>query len=279
MPENQTEVSTEGWSQESVEKQAQTSVETPPPVPEQQDDSQEKERVEVEKVVPLKALQAERATLREMKQNARAMQEQMAQLQRMNIELMQRTQAPPAPPPDESTDPVGALQHNVKQTNQRLDYMAQQTVAQQRAAYEAQQRQAFAQHVATLETEFAQRQPDAIDAIKHWQQAVLNEYTSGGMTPDAARQRIQQESMQIAWEAVQRGENPAEVVYNRAQARGYTPAKRKLDMQREGQGASMPTGAGGKSGGNPSLESLLKMSTDEFLKATSGNKWQQLLNR
>jgi hypothetical protein len=74
-----------------------------------------------------------------------------------------------------------------------------------------------------------------------------------GMTQEAARRQLHQDEVNLSAEAFKNGDNPAKVAYDMAIARGYVPPKQRLDMQKEGQGASMPSGSGGKSGGLPSL--------------------------
>lgn len=270
------EVASQEWTPESVEKQA---AELEQPKPEAQEAESEEARPEVKKVVPLTALHEERNKRREAAERARNLEQQNAQLMRQMQEVMQRLNQSQQPQEPGADDPIGQLNYGVKKTQAELEQIRQQQQATLAAQQQAAQQQQFFQAVRSAQAEYVSRQSDAIDGIEHWKKSVLAEYEAAGLSRGQAEQRLAQDQLQLSWEAMQRGDNPAEVAYNRALARGYVPAKKKLEMQKEGQGASMPTGGSGKSGGPPSLEALLKMPTEDFGKATEGKKWEQLLKK
>jgi len=118
-----------------------------------------------------------------------------------------------------------------------------------------------------------------MQAINFAKQARVKEYMAVGLSQNEALQRLAVDEHQLVQTAIQNGENPAQVAFNWAKARGYVSPKQKLEMQQEGQKASLPTGGGGKGGGDPSLEALLKMSPKDFAKATAGDNWEKLLRK
>lgn len=268
------------WSQESVEKQAEEAqVEKPEPDKvETPEETPVKEKVE--SVVPLPALQEERAKRREAVQRAQAFEQQLAEQARFNQQLLARfaqQQQPQAPDPN--VDPFGNIVHTTHQTQAEIRQIRQEQA--QRDAWQNQQAQQmqWQQAVQSHESAFRQQTPDYDEAVKFAQAARMNEYQAMGLSRDAAAQRLTQDKVELIQWAFQSGENPAKAAYDWATARGYVSAGKKLEMQKEGQGASTPSGGGGKSGGAPSLEALLKMDSKDFAKATSGDNWEKLLKK
>jgi hypothetical protein len=280
MPEQPAgEVAASNWLEEAAQAAPEKPEEAKPAedAPESTEESpQAKEKVE--KVVPLAALHEERAKRREAAQREAGLRQELEAIRRQQLEILQRQQQP-APPPDAATDPLGALVHNQAQTQQRLDQIALQNWNNQQAAAQRQQYESFVSEVRTKAEAFVQEQPDANDGISFLKNGRVAEYKAMGMTTQEAQQRMLHDEWQLSQWALQNGENPAQVAYNMAIARGYVAPEKKLDMQARGQNASMPHAGGGKSGGTPSLETLLKMDSKEFAKATSGDNWAKLMKK
>jgi myosin heavy subunit len=280
MPEQPAgEVASQEWSQESVEKQAIEQAEAKPDAkPEGETETDPpKEKVDY---VPHKAFHEERARRKEAQRQAQELQAQNAQLVRQQQEILARMQQQTAvqqlPPAD---DPLAVMQHGIGQTQAELRALRERQEWQDRQTYEQNQWAQFTNAVHTAQSQFASEQPDAIDGINFLKQGRFKEYVAMGMTQDAARRQLHQDEVNLSAEAFKNGDNPAKVAYDMAVARGYVPPKQRLDMQKEGQGASMPSGSGGKGGGLPSLDALLKMSPGEFAKATSGENWEKLMKK
>ncbi len=279
MPEQEKEVAAppqpSNWMEEAASKETEKPVETAPdPEP------QAKEKVEerVEKVVPLAALHEERAKRREALARENAMREEIVQLRRQQLEIMQQRQQP-AVAPDVQTDPLGALVHNQNLTQQQLKALVEQQQRQQQESTQRQQWDGFVNAVKEHEAAFVKEQPDAIEAIGFLKQSRVNEYKAGGLSHQEAVQRMARDELDLVNWAMQSGENPAKAAFDMAVSRGYVSPKAKLEMQAKGQKASMPD-AGGKGGGNiPSLETLLKMDSKEFAKATEGENWAKLMKK
>lgn len=291
MPEQTVGQEAAEWSKESVEKQAaeieqaqveKPEVEKPEVVVDGHSDESSDEiggvKDKVEKVVPIGAVTELRAQKREAVQRALAAEQRAEQIQRQMLEFMARQQQPAAPQID-SNDPLAVIQHQVTQTAEQQKAMLEQ---QQRQQYEQQQQQNyqnFVNAVKAQEAEFVKVQPDANEAIGFLKQSRVNEYKAGGLSHQEAVQRMLKDEHDLVVWAMQSGENPAKAAFDMAAARGYVSPKQKIAMQRDGQGASLPTGTGGKGGGEPSLEALLKMSGSDFAKATAGDKWEKLLKK
>lgn len=267
------------WSQESVEQQA-TEIEKQEKPAEEKSEQEEPTKEKVETVVPLPALQEERAKRREATQRAQDFERQLAEQARFNQQLLARIaqgQQPQAPDPN--ADPFGAVIHTTQQTQAELRQIRQEQAQRDAWQNQQQQYQNFVGAVKAHEATFAQQQPDYPEAIKFAKEARISEYKAMGLSADQARQRLSNDEHELVQWAFQSGENPAKAAFDWAVARGYVPAQKKLEMQREGQGASTPTGSGGRSGGAPSLESLLKMDSKDFAKATAGDNWEKLLKK
>jgi hypothetical protein len=181
---------------------AEAAPEPPAPAPEATE--------EVDRRVPLKALQEER--------------QKRAELERRLAELEQRTKAPePEAPadPDPETDPIGAL----KAAKAELRRMAEET---QRQQYEAQLNNiAF-----NAATQFQQQAPDYRDAYQYALKSRAQELKAIGPPPEFQGTQeeyvaefipkiLKIEEFNLVARAVANRRNPAEAIYEFAKARGY----------------------------------------------------------
>jgi hypothetical protein len=292
MPEQPVVEVTPEWNQDSVEKQArelesQSAASQPDPKPgaeqtetEQSEQPEQHQRPkdtpEVEMGKTKAALAEERVRRRAEAAKARNLEQSLVAMQQ-EMAALRQAQQPQYQAPDPAQDPAGAILHTQRQTQQQIFALQQQQYQREQEELQRQQVQTFVTTVKSLNDEFAKDQPDANDGINFLKSARVEEYKAMGMTHAEANARMQNEEIQLVQWAFQNGENPAKVAFEMAKARGYVSPKQKLDMQRQGQGASMPSGAGGRSGGKISLEALAKLSGDEFAKATSGANWEKLM--
>lgn len=267
----------EQWNEASVEAEAQKleTVETPV---ETEPTPQVREKVEerVEKVVPLGALDSERAKRREIQARETATRQELEQVRRELVEIRAKQQPQP---PDASQDPAGAILYQQQLTQQQLEEMQRQRTFEQQQQAQRQQFDGFVAEVRSRAGEYVKANPEAEGAIDFLKQSRVEEYKAMGMSHAEANQRMLKDELDLSAWALQNGDNPAEVAHNMARARGYVASKQKLEMQKAGQGASTPSGGGGKSGGQPSYDALLKMSNAEFAKATEGDAWAKLMNK
>jgi hypothetical protein len=142
--------------------------------------------------------------------------------------------------------------------------------------------------------------PDFRAAYQHARQARVSELVALGYTPDEALGITFDNEVEIIQSAYRNGWNPAQVIYEYGQRRGYgggSPRAGSQFIQHDrGHRRSIPTEAekvalaargqvaskslstaGGGSTSTLTLEALAGMSDDEFAEATRGDRWQKLL--
>lgn len=175
-----------------------------------------------ERFVPLKALQEERAEKKQLREELRQYREWQAQLAQ-RLQQMPVTSQGQQPVPDPQTKPLDYINHvlgKVQATTTELQQWRQQQeqAAQQRAAVQQVTDWASAQ-----EQEFSKSQPEYHDAYRYAADARDKELQALGYADPAARAAIvRQNTAEIINNAIQQGKNPAELVWEYAQARGYT---------------------------------------------------------
>lgn len=177
--------------------------------------------------------------------------------------------------PDPASDPLGAMYQGQQTLAQKLDAIERRMSQGDEQAQAAQVVTSVVTAAQSSEAEFRAKTPDYDRAVATLQQQRMRELATLGVHPQEAQRRIVAEAVQVSDYALRRGESPAEVMYRLAQARGYVPEARKLEMQQEGQKASRPTGstAAPKIG----IEALLSMDADEFDKVAGDPKaWKRL---
>lgn len=237
--------------------------------------------------VPLRKLRAEEDRRKEVERQYEELREKFTrgdERLRMIMEAQQaqqvRQQAPEKElsPPDPHTDPIRAIEWQQQQIEAQRQWQEQQLNAQREAAVIAQldngYRQAWGQ--------FANNKPDAMNAYKHFVDVTSAYLEMQGIPQAKIDEMVANEERKIAYQAFQRGVNPAEMIYEKAQIMGYRAAsaqaeqptdnliakKAEEDVARRQKAASASksmSSAGGSRGGNlPSIEELANMSEDEF---------------
>lgn len=233
---------------------------------------------EVKKVVPLAALHEERKARQEL-------QRQIAERDRLHAEQMQRinqrleTLIPKQPQParpDKEAQPVDYLDHRldgIEQQNRAILESRQQEMQQRQQAEYVNQ---LASRIVGSESVFAKEAPDYAEAIKFLDEFRVRELQVFGADENTARQQAFNERKQAALQWAHEGRNPAELAYNFAKARGYTPKAAqapaqapadKIASQQKGTAAARSLGGGGAvTGGKLTAEALANMSDEDFSK-------------
>jgi len=228
-----------------------------------------------EKFVPLQALQQERAEKKQLRDELKAYREWQAQIAQ-RLQTLPQQPAPQAPDPQ--TKPLDYINHvlgNMQATTAELQQWRQQQeqAAQQRAA--AQQ---YASWATAQEQEFARTQPEYHEAYRYAAEARDRELQALGYADPGQRAAIvRQNTVEIINNAMQQGRNPAELVWELAQTRGFAPKGRRSGANEAAQtkiaaglqAAGAKLNQGGVTGeGELSVEDLAGITDpDEFEKA------------
>ena len=289
------------------EVQADTGGSAQPSQPSQQDPAQpgesagEERAPQEQKMVDIRALHESRAREKEYREQVAESNRKMQLLEeRTNLLLQQhfnRPQEQPQPQapaiPDMATDPVGHIVARLDQTQQRVDQFGQGSQQQQQAWTQQQQQaqvlQNFVMRAQALENEFKIETPDYEAAFTHLNQVRGKELAKIGIRDPGERMRaIQQQNLIIADIAMQNGQNPAQVLYELAQDRGYAPARSPAEQEQAAEPEQVPNGMtdrqrldtlaagqqqarsiGNMRGAAPpplTAQRLLEMDGDEFMK-------------
>jgi len=218
-------------------------------------------------------IEAQQAREAELRQQVKAMQEQMAKLTA-------------APAPDPTTDPLGYLNHQMKTIQDQINAMQTQTQTQQQTQQQQQDVQQFVNTLNGQIAAFKSTHTDYDAAYKHVVDMRMQDYRDMGLTDLQGRQMLGNEERTIAMQAMQQGKNPAEVVYKMAQRMGYkaaaaTPTATKLDTIRKGQEAAKTVEAGARATaptGEITRETLENASDAELTKLVS-NDWEKIFGK
>lgn len=163
-----------------------------------------------DKAVPYKALREERSKRQAHEKTVSELQQQLHQLQQQAFQQQQPQEQPEADI-DETVDPIGAL----KQMRERFSRIEQE---RQQVAQENNIKTAYQQAA----QQFATQTQDFPDAYQFLVQSRGRELTALGYNAGQINQQLRNEELQLAFDAFQRGANPAQIVYETAMARGYT---------------------------------------------------------
>lgn len=213
-----------------------------------------------------------------------AQQEQAAQLKQQLADLQAKFAKVTEPPaPDEATDPLGYLAHQMKQIQAKIDAAQATAQTQQQQTAEQTQFTAFINNVNSQVIAFKATHADYDDAYKHLIDLRTADYADRGMTATQAREAVGKEEMEIAAKAMQMGKNPAEVAYGMAKRYGFAPKvaqtapENKLDAIKKGlestkdvEGAAAPAKV---------TLSNLKEASDRDLDRMVQNDWEAIFGK
>lgn len=166
-----------------------------------------------------KALRQERARAKELERRV----EEMSNL-RAELEEYRRAKQAEKQQQEEQlyhNNPAEYLRKRQEEIESRLNETMQEK--QQREAAEFQQRQ-FIAAVKTSVHEFSKSAPDYQDAYNFVRDARFKEYAAIGMDESEFDEAFEREQIDFANTALQRGHNPAELIYNYAKVRGFGTA-------------------------------------------------------
>lgn len=239
------------------------------------DEAAATEEVEEEgRRVPIGELYAEREKRKEL-------QAKISQLEGTFSRVMERLnqgQQPAAPPPqqpqipDYASDPVGHIKA-------KLDLIEMATGGHQQAIMQQNALQQFSTALAGMESDFRSRVADYDAAVEFAKRSRDAELAALGYDPAQRVARLRDEIIGASYDAMNRGQNPAEMFYAYAKTRGFqangngaqqqpkpkvdTAAKLATVAKGQSSGRSLPRG-GAAPPAAITLESLAQMDDAEF---------------
>lgn len=204
-------------------------------------------------------------------------------LQRFAPQQAQQPQAPAIP--DLNTDPVGHIVGTLQAQQAEIERLRTGSQQNQQQMQAVGQISALQQRAQALEAQFVVEHPDYASAVGHLMSVRNRELEAIGYRDPAERaQMIQNEGLALAAQAMQRGQNPAELLYGLAGIRGWqAPAADAGETTAQPPPAGQPNGAerlatlsagqrqarsiGNAAGSAPTAwtaEKLLRMSEKDF---------------
>ena len=184
-----------------------------------------------EKLVPLQALQQERAEKKQLRDELKAYREWQAQLTQRLQQLPQQQQAP-----DPQTKPLEYINHVLGTMQASTAELQQWRQQQEQTAHRQAAVQQYVSWATAQEQEFAKTQPEYHEAYRYAADTRDRELQALGYMDPAQRAAIvRQNTAEIIDNAVQQGRNPAELVWEYAQARGFTPKGKRTGGNAEAQ--------------------------------------------
>lgn len=263
--------------EEEQPPEATASAETGDAEPEAADNAPEaaeeeaQEEAQQQKTVPYGALKAERERRKELSEQNRQLREQMQQFLTLRDELKQLREGR-EPDPEErfreeyEKDPIEAMRKRLDQFEQA---QRQQTEHSERQHQQSEQYRAFVTEVSRQVGEFTQEHPDYQDALRYVMDRRVEDYRAMGLRQDEIPAAWEQETTQWAATALNRDQNPAELVYSLAQRWGYnhhkeapSPTKERVERIKRGQKADPSEAPGGQGGW--SVSDIAQMPDEEF---------------
>jgi len=254
--------------EETSEPVAEEPAETPAPEPVASEPAPEPE-----KVVPLASLQEARHETKMLKERLRQFEETKAELKRQIDEIRQQRAQAEIPPYEQ--DPLGNLDHRLKQEQQRkIDLEAKLQQFEQH-----QQAQVMAHHVTALENDFRRQNPDYDKAFNHLIEIKKGELELLGV--DDVDGELARLANGISMQAINQGKNPADVVYQMAKRYGYrnapvAPPVKKLEAVQAAQAKAGKTLT--KGGDVDAPPSALNLANEKFniFDKNFDTKWKEL---
>jgi len=231
--------------------------------------------------VPLRKLREEEDRRKNVETERDTLKEQFARADerlRLLFQSQQQEQTREPPPPDKNQDPLGFMEWQQSQ----IERLAREQHAQQQSYQQQAQINAVDTAYKQAWGTFANKTPDALDAYQHFVTVTAGYLEMQGVPSDKINALVENEERKITVAAMQRGMNPAELIYEKAKAFGFQPKpvvtqqqkndeaaqKAEADIERRQKGAaaakSLSTAGGTRGGQSVTALDLASMSDDEF---------------
>jgi hypothetical protein len=283
----------------------------PEPTPEPETiETTEPDDVPVAETPPEKRRMVDYGALHEERERRKAADKEKAELARQLATITGRfstleelakaaaAQTQPKPQiPDVNSDPVAHFQAELRARDEKIAQFENWQRQQQQQAEQAQQINQIRAIASQQEAEFAKETPDYQEAATYVQQARLNQLRV--LRVPNPEQAVAQEALQLAVNALQQGVNPAQMVYEYAKTVGWAPkvaaptpsqpapaapkpaapaaGAKKLETVAKGQAANASLSQlNGSASPETTIESVLKMSDEEFAKWATPENWRAM---
>jgi len=157
---------------------------------------------------------------------------------------LQEKLIPKVETPDPSTDPLGNMMHQLAQVNANVTELQNKLTQEQQNSLLKQQFEQFTTSVRDIKAVYEKTVPDFNAAYEHIRTIRAEDLRSVGILESEIPKVLLQDELNIAQNAIQRGKNPAEEIYNMAKRYGYAtkagtvPATQKIADLKRGLDAS-----------------------------------------
>lgn len=203
-------------------------------------------------------------------------------LDALEKQLQERLQ-PQVAAPDPNTDPLGAMMHQLAQVNATVTDLQAKLTQEQQNNLLKQQFEQFTNSVREIKTTYEKTVPDFNDAYQHIRNIRTEDLRLNGISEAEIPKILLQDELNIAQNALQRGKNPAEEMYNMAKRYGYaakaqtlTPDQKLANITKGQQTTRQPTRAAPES--ELTLEGLKDAGDADLNKLVQDNKlWAKLV--
>ncbi len=173
--------------------------------------------------------------------------EAKARLDALEKQLQEKL-TPQVAAPDPTTDPLGAMMHQLSQVNATVTDLQNKLTQEQQNNLLKQQFEQFTNSVREIKVAYEKTVPDFKDAYEHIRNIRMEDLRAIGVPEAEIPKVLLQDELNISQNAIQRGRNPAEEMYNMAKRYGYaakavvlTP-EQKLANITKGQAATKQPG-------------------------------------
>lgn len=244
----------------------------PIPEPEKGEQEEVETKVKEEKVVPLAALHEERRARQELQRQIAADRQRQAERDAI-LDRRLAALAPQQQMPDKIEQPVDYLDHRLNEVTSQQKQILERDQKRDQDAQRYAIEQQVTNAVLVSAAEFSKAQPDLPAAGEYLNEMRTRELMLFGVPEQQARVQAAQEQDNALKTWAYQGMNAAQMAYDFAKARGYTPkaqghsAEEKIAAQQKGTAAAKSLGGGGSvNAGKLTVEALANMSDEDFSK-------------
>ena len=227
---------------------------------------EEVEEVAPEPTVSISAFNDARSQARQAQTEVSQLRQTVEQLQGLKTQMdeWRANQAQAQEQQQFDTDPLGTLKQQNEALQAQLTQMNNQIQGRDNAV---EVRDNLRSQVSAHVESFQAQQPQYQAALSYVMEGRAKEMALWGMPEAQISQALEQEAEQIAAGAIRAGQNPAEMIWNVAHARGFkATAPKKADVSNIAKGQAKSQTLAGTQGTEDaiSLTDISKMSDDDF---------------